>query len=453
MTGQHLLPGNAKQLEKDIGEVLDPTPVLGPKADEIAGFKFVRPLNETIAPWLIVEYGLGPISRFFETIEGTIDDGIPWQRRRGTPWAVGESLGWIGYEAVQVFHQYPRREKWNRYQINMGELPPAGEVAKLLDAEYLADLSDPARSVPFRGFHGYDVRALEFNRMRWGRSIWGNDSGVRVPGGKMLWSHGQQHELTFTGDYAYRVSLGVDYADGQEVTWADDLPWDAPGVTWEGVQDAVSLNAWLISRLSCWMGFYDAAGAPIGYRRVIRVIDVSEPNEVGQIALEYTAHTGFGDGSGKTAANVALVFRANPVEVNKPGKLWLEPDQIVFEPGADPARVTVGPIPFSRTFKRTVREHVKVRLDLTGANAPALLGTEPDGLAIDFTDRSTAIVNTHAVALVLGAELNGLAVDFMEREFGLAASNAALLALGNEDGLALVFADFVPATFAKQVNE
>ncbi|RWC91851.1 MAG: hypothetical protein EOS72_03045 [Mesorhizobium sp.] len=360
----HLLPANSTRLERAISESLGYLEQLGAAADSVRGFKFRRPLNPSIAPWLVAEYGLGPISAYFNGVEALISAGIPWQRIRGTPLAIVQALGWIGYDTTTLEDHNSRRLKWNRYQVGMGKVP-AVELPVLRDAEYLAGLSDPARSVFSRGWHGYDFRTLEWSQGKWGNAIWGDDSGVRVDGGTVKWSHGEELSGTITAGPSERVALGVDVHQGDPVSWGD-FPWTTPGLTWNGVADVVALKTFLMLRLPVYVGFYDEAGMSIGYRRPIAVSDVTtdHPGSGESIFVEVECRTGFGDGEGRAAASCALVFRAHPADLTKPGKLWLEPDEIEFEDGFDPTDMKVGSVPADFLFRRTVRHHATLTLEI-----------------------------------------------------------------------------------------
>lgn len=360
---QHLLPSNATPLERAVSETLDRDPVLGPGIDAASSIRFQRPLIPSYAAWILAQYGLGGVSQFFDTIEEAIDAGVPWQRVRGTVAALELALDWIGYDEIAVEHLgRRRRRKWNRYQIGMGSIPEM-ERPILLDAEYLADASDPARGVFFRGWHGYDARALEWSRGRWGSFIWNDDSGARLDGGKTKWSHGESHSGAIVAGETERQALGIDVAEGQEVGWGD-FPWEAPGVSWEGITDVAAFKSFLLRRLPILVGFYREDGSAIGYRRPFVVRDVTAEHEPGEdaIVVEIECRTGFGDGEGEDCDHCALVFRGRNSQ--KPGRLWNVPGELSFEDGVDPTDVTIGAVPLGFTFRRTVRQHVTLTLEI-----------------------------------------------------------------------------------------
>lgn len=356
-----LLPKNATAFERNLSKTLDRTASYGPTIESIAGFKTLDILPETFGPWMVAEFGLGPISEFFNDADMLIGAGIPWQRLRGTPLALAIALSWLEYIDLTLEDANERRLKWNRYQIDMGRVPES-ERPILLKAEYLAGLSDPARSVFFRGFHGYDVRALEWSGRAWGNSIWGDDSGVRLPDGSVKWSHGEILSGTIIVGEEERQALGVNVSAGDEPGW-EDVPWDAPGMTWGSIDDVSAFRSYLVRRMPVLVGFYDEDGDAIGFRRPIAVRDAPPTNYSGEKSfIEVECRTGFGDGGELEAKHVSLVFRAGHPSL--PGKLWIEPDDLEFEDGFDPVDMTIGNVPVDFTFRRTVRQHVTLTLEI-----------------------------------------------------------------------------------------
>ena len=331
--------------------------------DAIAGFKFARPLIASVAPYLIWEYGLSGIERFFDTAEDAIDAGIPWSRTKGFVSASRTALEWIGYENPVFHDDQHRRRCWGRGQIGMGELPGANEVGRLFDAYDLLELqgSLPARSRFFRGFHGYDVRAAETGYKRTARSIIGDSSGVRIAGNPVKWSHGRDHVLQATASSGEREDLGVNYQNGDVLTWGS-WPWSAPGVTWNGITDAAAFKAFMIARLSAYVAFFDADDTFIGYRRVGQAVEnvtgTVDPGD-GLAAVKFECRTGFGDGAGQAVASAAIAFGVNPSDDAKPGTQWLEPNQVELTNA-----VVVGKTAAAFTFALTQREHVTFTLTI-----------------------------------------------------------------------------------------
>lgn len=370
MSAQHLLPSNATQAEMALSQALDRDAILGPGADAVAGWRYERPLPAGFGPYLVDELQLGTIRSFFDTDEATVDAGWPWLQIRGTIAAVETALGWIDYEAALVEAPVLGRRKWNRYQIAMGELPLPLESDRLLDAEYLASLSDPARSVFWRGFHGYDVRAMEWSGNRWGGSIWGADSGVRLEGGQTKWSHGREHgPFEATASATTQAALGIDTLATGTVGWSSTLTWAQVGhLTWGEPTDAqiAELVGRVISQLSIYVGFFDAAGDLIGARRAISRKPAAsfggQTVPTDQTVLEIICRTGFGDGFGHEAATAAVLLGVRSSK--GPGALWVAPDDLLPPDGQTLADVTVGAFAIDLPFTHTIREHLTLRVRL-----------------------------------------------------------------------------------------
>jgi hypothetical protein len=372
---RHLIEAETEPAIEALSASLDRDALLGPPADAIATWRFERPLPDGFGPWLVNDLTLGTIRQFFDSDEACIDAGWPWLQIRGTVQAVEDALGWIEYEAAAVEAPNVRRAMWHRYQIAMGELPTGMnglplETDRLLDAEYLAGLSDPARAVFWRGHHGYDVRALVWGDGRWGDTIWGDDSGVRIEDGQTKWSHSRDHgPFEATADAATRTALGLDDFAAGTIGWTTPLTWSQlAGITWEPPTDEqiAGLLATVVSGFPIYVGFFDADGDLIGARRAIERKAAATfdgaPVPGDQTVLEITCRTGFGDGAGKTAASLAVLFDVR--SANGPGDLWVAPDDLVPPDGQTLADVTVGGWPLNLAFTHTIREHITARVRL-----------------------------------------------------------------------------------------
>ena len=300
MTAQHLLPSNSTPIERAVSTVLDRDDTLAPSIDAIAGQKFLRPLTTGWAPWLITEYGLGAISGYFDTPEAAIDAGIAWQRLRGTPQALATALAWIGYAAPSLEDDPLGRRMWHRYQVAMGEVPR--RMTKILFSptrNTSPGFPIPPRSIFWRGFAGYDVRALDYGNSPWGGAIWGNDSGVKMPGGETLWSHGESHEVSVSLTAAQRAELSADVTTGSSIGWDADPVVDARCELVRR-QRPESLQGVPAHRLPTYLGFFDGDGQLIGYRRTFSAIDVTAdyPPIADTAYVRFTARTDFGEGFG-----------------------------------------------------------------------------------------------------------------------------------------------------------
>lgn len=360
MSAWTLLPDNRTIHEDCLAVATGPGAPVTPVIEAARGFRYRRPIEATVAPYLVQEYGLGPIADFFAAAEDLIDTGRSWQRIRGTPAAVSAALGWIGYGEIVIEDQVANRRRWHLYQAGMGELPGVDEVNRLMSAEYLAGLSDPARSHFWRGHHGYDVRGHVWGRSRLGRSMLGDSSGVRIAGGRVKWSHGRVHEVSAVAEEGRAEALAVAYADGDPMTWSATLTWAAPGISWSGVTDARRLKSWLMRRKPAHVVFADASGEPIGYAAVLRAVrDVTDYEDgLDTVDLVYEVSAAFGAAVGDVSS-VAIVFGGHST-ANKPARPWLAPDEIDFPDG----EIRVGASALAFSFQETVRERVIVNLTI-----------------------------------------------------------------------------------------
>lgn len=345
-----LLPVTSGVFEKAVAETVEKPADIGNAVTDLHGLKYIRPLNITVSPWLLVEYGLGGISKYFDTYEDLIDTGRVWQRLRGTAEALSTALSWLIYPDIQLEDSRKNRRRWHLYQVDMGAVPAAAQEAEVLtDAEYLADLSDPARSVFFRGFSGYNVRGLEFSNFKFGKSLWGDSSGRRLPGGSVKWSHGRVFNKTGVTTGQDWSAIGLGFANGDPIGWNDGFSWSTPGLTWGGIADAAALRTYLLQPMKAYIGFFDAAGAPIGYALVVENVLQS-----GIHGLQYRIRTGFGDGYQKTTATMAIVLGGQSAAGIPLYKKWLEPDEITFPD----AEFRFGATAFIHTFMATMRDRI-----------------------------------------------------------------------------------------------
>jgi hypothetical protein len=352
-----LLPPSAKHFERASLDAVEFPAAIGDAVTVLHGVKYHRPLNQSVAPWLVQEYGLGPVSSYFDNYEDLIDIGRAWQKVRGTPAAIETALDWIGYDAISIEDQTVRRRRWHLYQIGMGEMPlPVEEVQRLYDAAYLADVSDAARSEFFRGYFGYDVRGLELSNKRWSDALWGDSSGVRIDGNPVKWSHGRTVTVSGVAEPGKTVELGIDVTSGTPVHWNDGYFWTTPGLTWFGFASAGLIKAGLLKTRETHIGFYAADNSPIGYARVLFPLAVVGVDNVAETAdIEFSVRTRFGDGEAAIVAKAAMVF-----DLAHSGPDWLR--------WVNPADVTAGIVagltPFPHHFMRTSRDLIKFTLTI-----------------------------------------------------------------------------------------
>ncbi|MFD2676081.1 phage tail protein [Camelimonas lactis] len=339
-----------------------------PLEDAITRLRGVKLINQppSLLPWLVLDYGLSELTPYVPNLYDLIEQGPRWQRLRGTPAAVAMGLGWVGYAAaIEHFPWYRAHWNWNHLALTRVR----DSEADLPAIEGITQLSLPLRSVMWRGFSGYDVRAMEYSRHRWSQSRYSSHSGVRI-GGQAKWSFGRRYESDHTLTDAELQALGVWLApvDDEPLTWSDvpwgDVPWTSSAIVARSVAMLDALRPQMDAAPG-WAVFRDAAGDIIGYRR-LRARHAVAPAMTGPYRIGGTpyalqasqatqiyveAMTDFGDGDGQTAATVAFVLAATPLAPHKPGAPWLPAGAIAAAP-------EVGSQPVNIPFGRTVRERV-----------------------------------------------------------------------------------------------
>jgi hypothetical protein len=363
-----LLPGNAPPWARLFGETIDPRRVLADRYEDVYFAGQVVPPQ--FLPWLIWQLGLGELTPYVPSLGQLIDEGVRWQRVRGTPAAINLALDWLGYSAT-LFEDAPRRAKWNRFQIELDRVRDA-DLPDLRQIEGVVSLSPPARSIFYRGFRAYDVRAAEASFNRLSRSLLSSHSGVRIEGGTAKWSFGRTYNaeqflgeapLTALGTWFEPVDDNDLWADA-DYLWADtDLLWAPTVVVARRRVIAASITARPVL-----IGFKRGDGSVIGYRRAVnRPVRLLAGGEYSIGASEYTvdaaapdgvlirARTGFGDGGASTASSMFVLFSAGLAPGVPIGSLWLTPSQVS-------GGIAMAGVPVSIPFGLTVRELCNVLL-------------------------------------------------------------------------------------------
>lgn len=370
---QNLLPQNATGFERALSESLDRLPELQPGFDELRGFKSA-PVHESILPWLVVEYGLGGITQYLPDLASAIEYGLRWQRVKGTPQGVAESLTWVGY-AFSTFYEAPlRRTRWHLYELELDRFRDSEDDLATIEA--VVRLSDPVRSEFFRAWNGYTVREHDWDYSVWDNGIWDDASGVFLHAGGVKWSCGRTfdagfHELT----EAELTALGawVEPVEGGSISWGP-FPWNTPGLQW--VSDASASRAQIIATAllakTCWIGVYRQDGSPIGFRkaRVYRpvtslfgghyhaagqgwiVADAPGPNIYVEALMD------FGEGEGETAQSWSVTLGGAPIGAHPAGIMWLSGAGIAG--GAIVGGFDIAPALLGKTSRERFRAILKI---------------------------------------------------------------------------------------------
>lgn len=141
-----LLPPNSTKQERAIVEAIDY------KVDPncVRGFKFEY--KEKILPWLIEEYGLEEILSWVKDKKKAVQEGVKFQRLRGTPASLKIALKWADIEDITIIEEPPGKH-FAEFQVGVYCNIPDDSLINTVIA--LAKLSAPARSRLMRIFNDY----------------------------------------------------------------------------------------------------------------------------------------------------------------------------------------------------------------------------------------------------------------------------------------------------------
>ncbi|WP_375651289.1 phage tail protein, partial [Bartonella sp. OT172YNZD] len=136
-----LLPPNSSLFERCFAEAMAFDPHVKTALEEIPRAKFItRP--PSWLPFLIDEYGLQELSPYFSNLYDLIDQGLAWQRLRGSLAAIEMGLQWLEISA-RFQPAWTERAWWNSFQLDFDQLP---ERKSLEAIEAITDLSKSLRS-------------------------------------------------------------------------------------------------------------------------------------------------------------------------------------------------------------------------------------------------------------------------------------------------------------------
>ncbi|MEJ8474453.1 phage tail protein [Roseibium algae] len=336
-----LMPLNSTPFELGLADAVDLGPRISSGIASIPGWKVVTK-PAALLPFLVYEYGLEDLRPFIPNLYELVSEGRQWARIRGTHGSITQGLGWLGYFGT-IENPPTRRNAWADFQLNLDRIRE--DEDDLPRIEGIVSLSGPARSHFRRGVHGYDVPAAEGGFTRIGFSIFGDDSGARIDGGRAKWSFGRtfvlqgslkEPDLTELETWIPEV-IGSLWADMQFLWSEANFAWSLPAeqARRQTIGAALDHRPTLI-RLD------NGDGGIIGYRRAIArtvssipagpyVVDGVgyAPDEDRPEKLLVQARTGFGDGAGQTVSDAFVVFDAELAPGVPDGKLWLEPSEVL----------------------------------------------------------------------------------------------------------------------------
>ncbi|WP_273724381.1 phage tail protein [Bartonella sp. AU18XJBT] len=362
-----LLPTNATEFEKRLADACDFHQDIDGSVLGISRAKLItRPPR--FLPWLIEEYGLGELTPYVPNLYDLIDQGLAWQRIRGSLAAIEMGLRWLGISAC-FQPAWTGRAWWNSFQLYFDSLPKQSSLKAI---EAITDLSKSLRSDFRRGVAGYDVQALEANMSRLDHSMLDFESGVRLTAGGTLFSFGRTTEIecVLTREEGKLIGNWIDDGD-EELSWNQiDYPWDLANFPWCSVKKHerdILMAEWFQNR-PLYLALRDANNTLIGFRRCYAVAPVEQvlegvynhcgnrfnPSPTGTL-LFLAARTDFHDVEDKQAASVSLLVHGSLTQQTPPGKLWL---------GAHELRggVEILKTPVNIPLRADVREQFKILL-------------------------------------------------------------------------------------------
>ena len=128
--------------------------------------------NASALPWVVQQWQLARIERFFPNLQAVLENGLPWLRERGTAAGVRRALSWLGYTNVTI------EEDGARLHINPGREVSNADIAAMA---YAVRQSIPLHVGFYRVFYRYDLRMLRWDSYpKWDSAIWDNVSGAPV---------------------------------------------------------------------------------------------------------------------------------------------------------------------------------------------------------------------------------------------------------------------------------
>lgn len=348
-TNANLLPRNSEPWERCVADAMSIPLKVRTAIGLVPSAKWVsRP--PSFLPFLIYELGLGELTPYVPNLYSLIDDGVDWQRLRGTLSAVDMGLAWIGYSAA-IEPAWHERTFWNSFQLRFTTLPKDDDP-DLTRIEGIASLSAPRRSKLRRGVFQYDVGALVADISRLDHAILDFESGIKATAGTIvfpegaIWSFGRTHEFEHTLTEAEGLAIGnwIEPVEGGIAPWIDmSFPWVdyvAPWAATPEEQRRANLAGWFSDQV-LYAVLRDQNDSIIGYRRCRAARPVNSAFDGGYrfgtakydpaiagTSVYIEAMTQFDDADSVTAKRVSLLVGGALAVGTPAGRLWLQPGSI-----------------------------------------------------------------------------------------------------------------------------
>lgn len=229
MSRYDLLPPNATQLERDFSRVCSSLQRVAPPVPIIRTAKRTD-IPASVVPWLIYEYGLGEILPYLGNNQRlALQDGILWQRIRGTPESVHVALSWIGIEGL-IEEPEGGTDRWAEYMLGLNAATDGDEIIDRITA--ISRISSPVRSRLQRIYAVHDFRRAVWDEFLWDDgSIYDDHSGVRPRPDWPQISYGRRYSGLVVWDGAVLAATSISQRVVPMVrlidTWRyDEDSWD-----------------------------------------------------------------------------------------------------------------------------------------------------------------------------------------------------------------------------------
>lgn len=219
-----LLPSNATTLERDFSRAISSLDRVGPAGPAIRTAKRTE-IPESVVPWLIYEYGLNELLPYLGNNQRrAIEEGVQWQRLRGTPQALKTALGWIGFQPL-VEESETGTIRWAEFQLGLDQ--PPDDLGITDDLIGVSRLSAPVRSRLFRVYSGYDHRRFLLDDHELSGGSWlGDHTGVYLRPDWPQLSFGRDHDDAFDYTDEPVAELGVERIHGIDGLYEDRFTLD-----------------------------------------------------------------------------------------------------------------------------------------------------------------------------------------------------------------------------------
>ncbi|WP_455475336.1 phage tail protein [Bartonella sp. B17] len=338
-------------------------PLLDDAISEIARTKLItKPAS--ILPYLIDEYGLSELIPYLPNIYQLIEDGIKWQKQRGSLAALIQALSWLDLEAT-FQAALPTRQWWNSFELNFTNFPK--DDANLTSLTALIALSSCLRSDFRRGICGYDAPAFIADHSVLDNAMLDFESGIKF--GNAQWSFGRTTEIehTLSENEGKRLGNWLPLSE-DDLKWVNmHYPWVTAKFPWidTGARARRILMASWFNKKICYLAFYDSDNTLIGYRRIrsSRAVNLAIDgayhfkNQAYQASssgeyLYLEAMTDFND-CVSHLSHIKVIVEPKLVGDTPIGTLWLTPQQLT-------GGISIITTPLSLPLRATVREQIKI---------------------------------------------------------------------------------------------